>query len=229
MAFRGTRVRRALVFLGTTGVIGASILAPSAPAATTAPSADAITLAWSLLRDGKVHRLFESDPVARVRISHPEVRVVEVLVGTTKVEHLTVVNGVVDLPVAVPRVVQPGQAFSLTVRVTAHDGVQVERAFGPMTLERAVPADVSGLRWKWGSPQRVRLDWRTAGGSTAAAQFVVRRGTRVLVQLPRNVRFYRVATPCTAPTTYTVASVSADGVEGARVEAKIPAGSCPKR
>jgi hypothetical protein len=209
---------------------GLILLAAAATSAFATVSPESITLTWVAERDGRVYRLFESDPVARVRVADPEARKVEVLVGSTHVEVATAAGegAVFDLPVAVARAVEPGRPFTLTVAVTAADGTRVEQSFGPVTIARSVPGAVR-LRWKWGSPGRVRLDWRVTGGDTPPAHYVVRRGAAVLARLPAAVLFYRVSTRCTASTAYAVAGVSADGVEGPTAQVTVPAGTCPRR
>lgn len=229
MGFRGSRGSLASAIAVVIALAaGVAALADAAPSA---PSADNITLTWLKVRNGQVLRLFESDPVARVRITDPEARRIEVVVGATRVEHLTLPGAAprVEIPVSVPRVVTPGQQFTLVVRVTGEDGTTVEKAFEPMTLARPLPHPIARLTAKWGSPTRVRLDWRLGSGDTGVAQFVVRRGARVLARLPGDVLFYRTPVTCAGGASFTVASVSGDEVESTPVEVKVAAGSCPGR
>lgn len=225
---RGWRRAAPLVAAACCALVAGAGAATGARSA--APAVENVSLAWIGLDGGIVRRLFSSDPVARVRVADPEARVVEVLVGGSLVDRATVAApGTVELPVALLRTVAPGGTFSVTVRVTGADGSRVERAFGPVTLGRKEPPAIARLTHRWGSPARVRLDWVPRGGHTPAAVFVVRRGGTELARLPSHVRLYRVATSCTTATTYTVVSVSADGLESAPATTTVPAGSCPRR
>jgi hypothetical protein len=203
---------------------------PFAASSLAAPAPESIQLSWVGERDGRVLRLFESDPVAVVRVVDPTAVRVEALVGALRVGRQTVARAgdAILLPVAVPRV-RAGASLTLTVRATGADGTATERSFGPVVVGRPVPRAVAGLGWRWGSPTRVRLDWRLGPGDTDVAQFVVRRGARILARLPEDVRLYRVTSPCSTAQTYSVASVSADGLEGSPSVLVVPARSCPAR
>ncbi len=191
-------------------------------------AAESIRFAWIGERHGRIVRLFEADPVARLTVADPDARQVDVLLGQTLLLRTTVPaeGGRVDVPISVARVVPHGRSFSLTVRATGSDGTAVEQVFGPVEVVRATPAPVIALRWRWGSPTRVRLDWRVGTGDTPPARFVVRAGRTVLFQLPADTRLLRVTRSCQIAHTLTVASVSADDLEGVPASVTVPAGSC---
>lgn len=200
------------------------------PAAFAAPPPEAINLRWIGERDGTLLRLFESDPVAVVSVSGSEVTRVQVFAGSTQVGQRTVVDGSsVELPVSVGGSLAATDPLTLLVRAVASDGSVTEKTFGPVIVKRPAPQPVSGLRWKWGSRTRIRLDWSFARGDTPAAHVVIRRGRTVLARLGTGVRIYRVANNCAAAQTYAVVSVSANGDEGTPTTVTIPAGSCPPR